>query len=294
MTTSTFLHTRHPLIDPEKFDGPTAITPEADLLTGVTDPGFNALDELLPSTYVIEAGENLRENGWNTLGQGVENVGQVMRSFGFDEAEDDLGSPTPQEQLEGIKQMVELYAPEKLKGPLDAAGKISAVVDYATFDPANPTPTISKIKEAEKNNDTKTINRARLTPISTGSQILHENAVRTVHDPNASAGDKILNVVVDTVVQVDPVTNTYKGFEKLFSAIGNWTGWWDEDEEDLPAFRDEFSSNPETLTPFNIDIALITDNYQQQDAPGADLIAGEANQGMDPYQAKEERYEVLA
>ena len=56
----------------------------------------------------------------------------------------------------------------------------------------------------------------------------------------------------------------------------------------------EFSSNPETLTPFNIDNALVTDAYQQQDAPGADLIAGEANQGMDPSQAQGGRYEVLA
>ena len=65
-------------------------------------------------------------------------------------------------------------------------------------------------------------------------------------------------------------------------------------EEDIPAFRDEFSSNPQTLSPLNLDSALVTDAYQQQDAPGADLIAGEANQGMDPYQAQGGPYEVLA
>ena len=56
----------------------------------------------------------------------------------------------------------------------------------------------------------------------------------------------------------------------------------------------EFNSNPETLSPLNLDSALMTDAYQQQDAPGADLIAGEANQEMDPSQAQRERYEVLA
>ena len=62
----------------------------------------------------------------------------------------------------------------------------------------------------------------------------------------------------------------------------------------LDTAEGEFSSNPETLTPFNIDNALVTDAYQQQDAPGADLIAGEVNQGMDPSQAQGGRYEVLA
>ena len=56
----------------------------------------------------------------------------------------------------------------------------------------------------------------------------------------------------------------------------------------------EFNSNPETLSPLNLDSALVTDAYQHQDAPGADLIAGEANQEMDPSQAQRERYEVLA
>ena len=67
-----------------------------------------------------------------------------------------------------------------------------------------------------------------------------------------------------------------------------------EFDQDYPAFKFEFNSNPETLSPLNIDTAVATDAYQQQDAPGADLIGGAANQGMDPYQAKEERYEVLA
>ena len=259
MTTTTFLPNAAllPLWDPaltpdsalikEIFEGPTAITPEADSLTGVTDPGFNVPEELLPSTYVIEAGETMRENGWNTLGQGVENVGQVMRSFGFDEAEDDLGGPT-----------------------------------------------LDKIAEAIRTNDAKAVNRLRMTPANTTSQIIHEKAVQTRNDPNASVGDKILHTVADVAVQANPMIGKIKAVENFFSAIGNWTGWWDEDEEDIPAFRDEFSSNPQTLTPIDLNSAMVTDAYQHQNAPGADLIAGEANQGMDPFQAQRVQYEVLA
>ena len=62
----------------------------------------------------------------------------------------------------------------------------------------------------------------------------------------------------------------------------------------LDTAEGEFNSNPQTLTPINLDFALATDAYQKQDAQGADLIAGEANRGIDPYQAQREQYEVLA
>ena len=55
-----------------------------------------------------------------------------------------------------------------------------------------------------------------------------------------------------------------------------------------------FGSLPQTLTPLNLDSALVTDAYQHQDAPGADLIAGEANQEMDPSQTQRVQYEVVA
>jgi len=46
-------------------------------------------DSLRPSTYVIEGGQALQENGWQGTGEAVENAGHVMRVFGFDEAEAD-------------------------------------------------------------------------------------------------------------------------------------------------------------------------------------------------------------
>ena len=51
--------------------------------------------------------------------------------------------------------------------------------------------------------------------------------------------------------------------------------------------------NPQTLAPVNLDSALATDAYQYQNADGADLIDGEANKRMDPYQAQLVQYEVL-
>ena len=56
----------------------------------------------------------------------------------------------------------------------------------------------------------------------------------------------------------------------------------------------EFNSTPQTLTPIDLNSAMVTDAYQHQNAPGADLIVGEPNQGMDPYQAQRVQYEVLA
>ena len=67
-----------------------------------------------------------------------------------------------------------------------------------------------------------------------------------------------------------------------------------EFDQDCPAFEFKFNSNPEILSPISLDSLMVTDAYQQQDAPGADLIAGGANQAMDPYQAQREQYEVLA
>ena len=217
----------------------------------------------------------------------------------FDEYEDELigGHFFDKEKSEGVREIAESFPPEELAGPLDAAGKINAAVDYTQYDPANPTPTLSKIEEAVENNDTKAINRYKMNPVTTGSQIIHEEAVRKVNDPNASAGDKIIGTVTDIAVQVDPVTNQAKSIETLFSGIGKLTGWWDEMEpyaaEDT-AFNSEFSSNPETLTPIDFNSSLVTDAYQQQDAAGADLIGGQTGQGTEPYQAQDSQYAVLA
>ena len=158
--------------------------------------------------------------------------------------------------------------PEGTEGPLDAIEKGKLVVDYAEYDPKNPTPTLGKIEEAVNNNDIKSINRYKMTPIATGSQIIHEEAVRTVNDPNASAGDKIKAVAVDTAVQLDPITKQAKSYESLFRAIGKLARLWGEMEPEavgghfFDTAEGDFNSNSETLSPLNLDSALVTDAYQ--------------------------------
>ena len=62
----------------------------------IEPPSLNPIDRLYPifsqvppSTFVIAGGQALQENGWTGTGQAIENAGHVMRSFGFDEAEED-------------------------------------------------------------------------------------------------------------------------------------------------------------------------------------------------------------
>ena len=71
----------------------------------------------------------------------------------------------------------------------------------------------------------------------------------------------------------------------------------DESEPDVAegsAYQGEFSSNPETLAPIDFNSSVVTDAYQQQEGPGADLIGGQTNQRADSYQAQENQYAVLA
>ena len=80
--------------------------------------------------------------------------------------------------------------------------------------------------------------------------------------------------------------------------VGHCLGWagLDEMEPDAaegPAFKGEFSSNPQTLTPIDFNSSVVTDAYQQQDASGVDLIGGQTNQRADSYQAQENQYAVL-
>ena len=268
-------------------------------------------------------------DGVDKIATALNSTGEALRHFGFDEAEPEftttfedgprhtdasqvtnwttacfdeyedeiIGGSTLQEKAEGVKQIAESYPPKELAGPLDAAGKIQAVVDYTQYDPANPRPTLRKIKEAANNNDRKAINRLGLSPVNTSTQVLHEEAVRTVNDPNASVGDKIKYTVADAALQSDPLTSQVRGFENLIIGFGKLTGWYDEmgpEAAEGPAFNSEFSSNPESLTPIDLNSSFVSDAYQQQVAAGADLIGGQMNQGTEPYQAQDSQYAVLA
>ena len=53
-------------------------------------------------------------------------------------------------------------------------------------------------------------------------------------------------------------------------------------------------STPVTLNRLNVETALVSDDYDHQDALGQDLIGGATNHGIDPSQAREEHYEEVA
>jgi hypothetical protein len=283
----------------------------------------NNASTFTPSTQILEAAEQAQAladagkalkpflpqetqqavEGVGKIADALNATGQALKHFGFDEYEDEvIGDSTREKRLEGVKQVAELFPPKQLEGPLDIAGKINAAVDYNNYDPNNPMPTTRKIEEAVRNNDTKAINRYKITPVTSGSQIIHEHSVKTFNDPNASAGDKFVAGAADAFTQTNPVINQAKSVETVFSAIGHFTGWWDEMELDpaegpvfvIRPFKGEFNSVPETLEPIDLNSSVVTDTYQQQNDPGVDFIGGQTNQGTEHYQAQDEKYAVLA
>ena len=278
------------------FTPSTQILEAAEQAQALADAG-KALKPFLPQeTQQAVEGVDKTANALNA-------TGEALKHFGFDEYEDEvIGDSTREKRLEAVKQAFELSPPKQLEGPLDIAGKINAVVDYTKYDPNNPMPTTRKIEEDVRNNDTKAINRYKLTPVTNGSQLIHEHSVKTFNDPNASAGDKIVAGATDAYMQTDPIINTAKTVETVFSAIGNFTGWWDEMELDpaegpvfaIRPFKGEFNSVPETLEPIDLNSSVVTDSYQQQNAPGVDFISGQTNQETEPYQAQDDKYAVLA
>ena len=99
--------------------------------------GFSVPDSLRPSTYVIEGGQALQENGWEGTGEAIETAGYVMRAFGYDEAEADgltgtgptmpaFDTDEPLKWSEALKEVGSAYG---------AAGGIMAVTPAA---PAAP------------------------------------------------------------------------------------------------------------------------------------------------------------
>ena len=273
------------------------------------------------STQILEAGEQaqaladagkalkpfLPQEAQQTI-QGVEEVanalnatGQALKHFGFDEAheEDTIGGDWLREKAEGAMQVAKPFAPKEVKGPLGALDKFNKAVDFVTFDPSNPNPTARRLAEAIENGDKKEIARFQMNRFTNASNIIHEKAVETVNDPNASFGEKAGAVVVDVINQVLPVVQIAKGIESAFSGLGKLTGWWDEDEMEPevaegPAFKGEFSFDSEPLAPIDFSSSVVTDAYQQQDVYGVDLIGGQTNQRTDSYQAPENQYAVLA
>ena len=232
------------------------------------NPTFSdfAPDRLRPSTYVIGAGEHLQENGWEGLGKGVETAGQTMRAFGFDEADEDelVGAPAS-DIVKGIGV-----------GITTTGAGISAYSAAST-----PVTTIGGVAGTAVGAGVAVVGGVTaFTGFVLGWCGLDVDESETYEQQNGQ---------VDAVTGYALNNDDAAGFDRfqMHHDDGIIDGYLDTAEG-------EFSSNPQTLSPLNLDSALVTDAYQQQNAPGADLIAGEANQGMDPYQAQGGRYEVLA
>ena len=247
-----------------------------------------------PSTQILEAGEQaqalsdagkalkpfLPQEAQQTI-QGVEKVanalnatGQALKHFGFDEAheEETIGGDWIREKAEGAMQVAKPFAPKEVKGPLGAVDKLNKAVDFFTFDPTNPNPTARKFAEAIENGDKKEIARFQMNQFNTAGNIIHEKAVGTVNDPDASAGEKTGAVVVDVINQVFPVLQVAKGIESAVSGLGKIFGWWDEMEPEVaegPAFKGEFSFDSEPLAPIDFSSSVVTaENAPSKARPG--------------------------
>ena len=91
-TTSTFIPSE--AVVAPSTDAPLGLLPVLvidELVQHITPPTIDELfpDNLKPSTGVIAAGETLQTIGLPGPGAALQAAGQVMRSFGFDEAEAD-------------------------------------------------------------------------------------------------------------------------------------------------------------------------------------------------------------
>ena len=94
-------------------------------------------DSLRPSTYVIEGGQALQETGWKGTGQAIETAGQVMRAFGFDEAEaDGLTGTGP--TMPAFDEDEPLKTSDALKGTAGIVGAAGGIMAVTPAAPAAP------------------------------------------------------------------------------------------------------------------------------------------------------------
>ena len=259
---------------------------EAERRTEVAPP---FITPATPSSPIVEG------IGWT-----IEQAGKGLSKLGFDEAGsgtfDPLTNPAPVKveaatDSEVIGSIVNAFSPATsdpiLNGAMADMGDMADTADYGK----HPV-TGEKIEQVS---------------IDGGKVSLNGNTVRTSDYVKAAGiGTTLVGASVSAYSAASTPVTTILGVKgtALGGAIaagglattltGHIMGMAGLDEVEVDPTGTEFNSNPQTLTPIDLNSALVTDAYQQQDAQGADLIAGEANQGMDPYQAQGGRYEVLA
>ena len=268
-----------------------------------------------PSVQFLEAGEKAQQfaNAANTFKpllsqearqsiEGIDKVsqaftatGRALEHFGFDEAEPEtLSQVTGQDfgaefdangdEAVGVAIVPAVVAGAKIIGPIVAKGAVAGTIAYI----------YSKSFGDEMEPDA--------ADSLTGENV-QAGAFDELGDEQVGIGPALPAVVIYKGVSAGIAAGKFIGSAAAVGGVayGVKKGWekifGDEMEPDVAegsAYQGEFSSNPETLAPIDFNSSVVTDAYQQQEGPGADLIGGQTNQRSDSYQAQENQYAVLA
>ena len=273
-----------------------------------------------PSVQFLEAGEKAQEfaNTANTFKpflpqearqsiEGIDKVsqaftatGRALEHFGFDEAEpetfsqitgQDFGAKFDSngDEAVGVAIVPAVVAGAKLLGPVVAKGVVAGTIAYiyskSFGDEMEPDAADSL---TGGNLQAGAFDELGDEQVGIGPALPLALAVGG-GAAKITAGAIAAGKFIGTAAAVGGVAyGVKKGWEKIFG---------DEMEPDVAegsAYQGEFSSNPETLAPIDFNSSVVTDAYQQQEGPGADLIGGQTNQRSDSYQAQENQYAVLA
>ena len=281
-----------------------------------------------PSVQFLEAGEKAQEfgNAANTFKpflpqearqsiEGIDKVsqaftatGRALEHFGFDEAEEDeiIGGDVAKEGKNVLQKVAIKGISQKIQGPvrlvLGAEGAIEGYADPSKIEENSQ----AKIREADQRGEGGKVRTYHaLSPVSTAEEDLKNVAQRIHNDPKSTELQKVTSKIGHGIVYT--VNRTVLAPVTFVESIGRFfVSIFDEDESEglesggqenqtRAAIRDRvFGSNPETLAPIDFNSSVVTDAYQQQEGPGADLIGGPTNQRTDSYQAQENQYAVLA
>ena len=221
------------------------------------------------------------------VGWTLQKAGEGLSSLGFDEAGsetfDPMTSPDPV-QAEAATDSVATGSIVNAFSPATSDPILNAAIadEAGSFDPITGQNFEAEMDEevgGPKASQILTATGAGITAVGSGVTI-YALASTPATGP-AGAGVALGGAVTTGIGAVTTLTGQTLGLFGL-----------DVVEDDGP--EGKFGANPQPLTPIDLNSAMVTDAYQHQNAPGADLIAGEPNQGIDPYQAQREQYEVLA
>jgi len=233
---------------------------------------------------------------WDTK-EGFDAItGRESGSTMFDEEEEDEIIGDYNTENRRMTRKLVIKGTGKIQGPVRLiTGAPDAIDGYTDSSQIQQDPE-RKIREGFAKGTGKGVEEVAyhaVSPFQSLEERFENDAQQTYHDPDASVVRKVGSTVVHGTVYVArrtvmaPISMGEAGLRWAVRGIGRI---FDEvEDESIEVGGQErnigdnsrnavFGSPPQTLTPLNLDSALVTDAYQYQDAPGADLIAGEANE----------------